>query len=97
MSVATHTPGPWEVHPRNRFDFSEVLAGDLRVAIIPEWPLLLAENTANARLMAAAPDLLASLVEMLEFADMGEIHDEETAEAVARAQAAIAKAEGSQP
>jgi hypothetical protein len=49
---------------------------------------------ADARLIAAAPDLLSALEGMLEHADMGEINDEDTLEAVNAARAAIAKAKG---
>jgi len=52
------------------------------------------ENLTNARLIASAPDLLSALEGMLEHADMGEIHDEETLCAVNAARAAIAKAKG---
>ena len=53
------------------------------------------EATANARLMAAAPDLLAALRDLLDEADLNEV-DEYTAPKVEAARAAIARATGDQ-
>lgn len=53
------------------------------------------EATANARLMAAAPDLLAALRDLLDEADLGEV-DEYTAPKIEAARAAIARATGDQ-
>ena len=50
-------------------------------------------HPANARLIAAAPELLEALEALLEQADLGEV-DEETALVVEQARAAIAKANG---
>jgi len=50
---------------------------------------------ANARLMAAAPDLLAALRDLLDEADLGEV-DEYTAPKIEAARAAIARATGDQ-
>lgn len=60
MSDATFTPGPWEVRDRwyigrpGRLSLAEVKCGD--VPATDE-----ATHEANARLIAAAPDLLAAL------------------------------------
>jgi hypothetical protein len=92
MSEAKHTPGPWHAaqttvyalhgHPlRNRFSAS-VQGGRRDDA---EWGELLA----NARLMAAAPELLEACRDAL---DAGNDGDWQSAEKVLRA--AIAKAEG---
>lgn len=62
-----HTPGPWSV---SSFDgvhqYAEVTAGDgvqdlVRICDIPSWPCATEEAEANARLIAAAPELLAVL------------------------------------
>ena len=50
---------------------------------------------ANARLMSAAPDLLAALRDLLDEADLGEV-DEYTAPKIEAARAAIARATGDQ-
>ena len=54
----------------------------------------LAECTANARLIAAAPDLLAACVNMLTAADLGDL--DSLANASIDARAAIARATGDQ-
>jgi hypothetical protein len=65
------------------------------IAQIPDWEDGLEETTANARLMAAAPDLLAALRDLLDEADLNEV-DEYTAPKVEAARAAIARATGDQ-
>lgn len=62
MKAATHTPGPWKcggdemtVYTDHNFDFKPLVAS----TAVPD--LNLAECKANARLIAAAPDLLAAL------------------------------------
>lgn len=87
----THTPGPWAVGLReDQTIFTENL---LRVATV-ECPRK--EWKANARLIAAAPDLLEAL-EMVRDADNDRAADKmETIPDVARAKIdrAIAKARG---
>lgn len=96
--MSKHTPGPWVLRTRERWG-PTVRVGDLYVwlaGIVPssERP---GEHEANARLIAAAPDLLASLKEML---DKGEgcaacgFGAPGCGCRYERARAAIAKAEG---
>ena len=88
-TTTQHTPGPW-------------LAGQTITAADPDRApgsyerITIASrvnNMANARLIAAAPELLAALIGLLEQADLGEV-DAETAPLVEAARAAIAKATG---
>ena len=65
------------------------------IAQIPDWEDQLEETTANARLMAAAPDLLKALIDLLDEADLAEV-DEYTAPKIEAARAAIARATGDQ-
>ena len=65
------------------------------IAQIPDWEDQLEETTANARLMAAAPDLLKALIDLLDEADLAEV-DEYTTPKVEAARAAIARATGDQ-
>ena len=64
----THTPGPWEVL-LHRFEakrpFYKVAAGDevVTVADVPQHPLDPWNAEANARLIAAAPEMLEALKE----------------------------------
>ena len=65
------------------------------IAQIPDWEDQLEETTANARLIAAAPDLLKALIDLLDEADLAEV-DEYTAPKIEAARAAIARATGDQ-
>lgn len=60
MSAAKHTPGPWEAcEPGAYSDFdgrsSVILGDDMRIAVVQGDS---DSDIANARLIAAAPDLL---------------------------------------
>jgi len=88
-----HTPGPWSVHG------SYIGAGNKRsmkvvatVANMPSDEMSPDEVAANAALVAAAPDLLAALVDA---ADALLIHCPD-AWALLQARAAIAQATGGQ-
>lgn len=52
--MSKHTPGPWEVHPLAPLSVHQ-----------PEFECWIPQNKADARLIAAAPDLLAALKEAL--------------------------------
>ncbi len=84
-----HTPGPWEVElgTANR-DWHIIKRGTA-------WNATSAERDANARLIAAAPDLLAALALIL--ADYSAAYggdEKDEPKAMKAARAAIAKAEG---
>jgi len=66
------------------------------IAQIPDWDDGLEETTANARLMAAAPDLLAALQGMIEYFVDTSIDDYSDTRTMQAARAAIAKALGNQ-
>lgn len=92
MSEAKHTPGPWEwdgdvsnYDPLNEApwlvfdDVTPVLTGEIKC-----------RNPADARLIAAAPELLETLKQMIAWED-----GERTAvDAMANARAIVAKATG---
>jgi hypothetical protein len=63
MNTHTHTQGPW--HPVTLGaspDHSWAIDSELHeVARLPEWTDNQAESEANARLIAAAPEMLAAL------------------------------------
>jgi hypothetical protein len=94
-----HTPGPWEVeHP---FDEPGVYVGAPSTALVCKlypvdgrWVGDKREDIdANARLIAAAPEMLAALEYALEAVDY--YHEHEGASEMRKAvRAAIAKAEG---
>jgi hypothetical protein len=87
----THTPGPWRADcggsGNQRGGFSVTAAND-GVVICGRmgWPHCADESEANARLIAAAPDLLAACKALVE--------GEYDAPVMPMARAAIAKAEG---
>jgi len=67
MSAGTHTPGPWRVGPVDDTvvtdaDGKEVAAIDGDYNSPDEWPRM----EANARLIAAAPELLDALKRLIE-------------------------------
>ena len=103
--MSKHTPGPWVVVGSRTKYVEARLVGSLMQEVAACGPTLADEGygqqqEANARLIAAAPDLLEALRGM--FAMWRSVcraqgwEPEHLAEAV-RAQAAIAKATGEQP
>ena len=97
--MSKHTPGPWTANkPTQSNGRAEVHAGPMLVAQAFNW-LLDAEGDeqcwADARLIAAAPDLLAALNDMLNAENSypyGGMSESEIA-AIGKARAAIARAE----
>lgn len=86
----SHTPGPWRVinaAPRAGHTTSYLLSGH-------EWD----NAQANARLIAAAPDLLAAILGLLNTCELNAQNmEQETQEAINAAVIAIVKAKGAQP
>ena len=63
--MSGHTPGPWVVL-QNPMSHDCITSDDCRICEMPRWDDEYAEEeTANARLIAAAPDLLAALERMV--------------------------------
>jgi len=92
--LASHTPGPWEISP-----FGSVWAPSTKHDIVASMDRSKADDAtlnANARLIAAAPDLLVALNAILAATD-----DSENGQSIhigpitlATARAAISKATG---
>ena len=107
MSEAKHTPGPWEFGPNHS---STGLAGQLVVRPAGEFPhgewvadvgsMYDDHREANARLIAAAPDLLKALEKIIEMNrqwaldQYGDATKAENMDCVRVARAAITKATG---
>ena len=97
---ATHTPNPWQHIPRARSGHVDQLAynGHPFVQIGGRGPLGGgdAEQDRNVALLLAAPDLLATLKEVLKEGNgfLLATRPEEYKAAVSAARAAIARAEG---
>ena len=93
----THTPGPWKVQKtRSNRPITMIMTVDKQGAVICDMNKIGGNDIdADARLIAAAPDLLAACKLALEYtgwhyhAGAQEAHD--------ALKAAIAKAEGTQP
>ena len=95
-----YSPGPWtsRVNTDSAARFLEII-GDRGWPIAHVYFGTTQEATANARLIAAAPELLSALVRIMEYAhDGAAIRDINTSEQpeFINARAAIAKAEGKQ-
>jgi hypothetical protein len=102
--TAKHTPGPWSDEHLSQHERSTIIGGRLRliktdgviVAFLPQWldtPEETSEARANARLIAAAPDLLAVCQELEESVEYWSEYDVPLGIAD-RIRAAIAKATG---
>lgn len=90
MTEAKHRPGPWQAcnyDGRCRV----ILGDDMRIAVVLGDH---DESAANARLIAAAPDLLEALERCLNFIENTESEMGDTLECGDKARAAIARAKG---
>lgn len=94
---AAHTPGPWSVQGRHQMEVSgppgTIIICDIGRSGAPSEEIY-ATGQADARLIAAAPDLLAALASITD-----ECHEQRktyavSAKAINAARAAIAKARG---
>ena len=94
MTQTTHTPGPWSLRMTGWQTNPAAIYSPRRpgaVACIPaRTSVPLDEQSANARLIAAAPDLLAALQWAVETADT----EQYEADWYAAARVAITKAKG---
>lgn len=92
---ASHTPGPWKAHWNGLWKIT-TKAGWLVAHLSPpkraHGVFEPANVEANARLIAAAPDLLAALQAIVSNQDMAD--GEEPRRLIAEARAAIVKAKG---
>ena len=82
----THTPGPWEIGGASTI--RTPCPNAIYIASVNAH-----NRAANARLIAAAPDLLAALKGMLDQPDTPDAYDA----MMQRAEAAIRAVEGSEP
>lgn len=93
MENAKHTPGPWKADIAAPFMIRDCFRRPVAECAIYLGPDI---EEANARLIAAAPELLAALCEMLGAADVDCLDDNSNVwrSAMIDARAAIAKAKG---
>lgn len=93
--MTAHTPGPWKYDPAGYGNIRPVTETGKNICNFTRCHTSkeLDEAVANARLIAAAPELLAALREMV--AGFGfAVNNGVAAKLIERAQAAIAKVEG---
>ena len=95
LNSGKHTPGPWRVHPEDGAIHRWVIAHESGLSVGECSPgsqsVSPEEADANARPIAAAPDLLAALIECRRMILSGTAHPDEY---VSVLDAAIARAEG---
>lgn len=71
-SETKHTPGPWEVTDNTADGYGQLVVGSMHGAVAicytaePGDPGMPSECEANARLIAAAPELLECLLDVLD-------------------------------
>ena len=92
MSGGKHTPGPWALDQSSQI--SCVSAFDVNGEFIGIAYMTLPNHEANARLIAAAPDLLDALKRLESATRILPPDMDEPDSPLAQARAAIAKAEG---
>lgn len=86
--TAQHTPGPWAATKKEIGDFYIEGAAEEDIANVYGWSGAKAECEANARLIAAAPEMFEALKKAADY--MGEMgHPDDL---LAEARAALAKA-----
>lgn len=89
-----YTPGPWQADPTKSF----YVFGEQEPESFNTRPFVANASTeANARLIAAAPELLAVLERLLRCLSWIQHPTGLTLDAMEQARAAIAKAKGDQP
>lgn len=82
--MSAHTPGPWNVSPPCELS--------PRYSVYHNGPLVYCDRGEDARLIAAAPDLLNALMDIVSY--FGDDNDNGLDEMLTNARAAIAKATG---
>lgn len=93
--TAQHTPGPWTARPEDNYRRAEVTWNERGDPIAEVFGPSRDQRQANARLIAAAPDLLKALRAVMGGQIGGQ--PDMDAERFRLARAAIAKAEGREP
>ena len=72
MTTHKHTPGPWAAHNGNNPEYYDIAAGVERVCSVfldPDKSYSHTERIANAHLIAAAPELLQVLKDLIQVGD----------------------------
>ena len=92
--MSKHTPGPWMWSPEGDESVVRIPTPEPQdFSVLGASEVMTSEDIANARLIAAAPDLLEALKEMVDMMDSGD-EPGSGSEWHIQASTAIAKAEG---
>ena len=104
MSEEKHTPGPWHADISRSYGFPSSLTPNIPInpvvmgspvnRSLAKVPRLYPEAEANARLIAAAPDLLDALKALTHSLDVEDLVHDDQRSSFAAAIAAIAKSTG---
>jgi hypothetical protein len=94
MNESNHTPGEWEIRDNDYFPNQKTIETDGSSRVIAVIDKSDEEDLANARLIAAAPELLEVLEKWAEF--MRENYAPEELSWYGETEAAISKARGGQ-
>lgn len=97
MSATKHTPGPWWIDEHSAEVYGQGRAKeDASRCIVQFSERFTKQERADARLIAAAPELLSALVECLPLLEVAceSTDDPDASDKYERACAAIAKAQG---
>lgn len=94
--MSKYTPAPWIARPIDKAGWVDIVL-DIKDYNHPQWGLPFVsckffDQEANARLIAAAPELLEALVDLVAFYPL-----DSTDAVITSARAAIKKATGDQP
>lgn len=97
--MSDHTPGPWVLHKRDDEDEATMVKhvgenNDMFVCVTNVNWRYPKENAANARLIAATPDLLEALKDMIAEFSADEFGGEAQINTCWKAKQVVAKAEG---
>jgi len=93
--MTNHTPGPWVIRKAKENGACSVVSESKDLAGFTFIAALTPSDEANARLIAAAPELLESLRELVEWSDdMEANYPYDITPMLAKARAAIKKATG---
>ena len=101
LEAMAHTTGPWEeITPADGLWPPRVFSGSKIIAMVDNSDMTQEEKISNARLIAAAPELLSELANLLDCVQTYApefMHGIPTKEHVQNARAAIARATGEKP
>lgn len=94
-TAMSHTPGPWHM-VTDGHKVGVLTTDNVRIICVCKYHLTTAQAVTDARLLAAAPDLLAALVGLLDWGrdNLSSVHNPEAHALLVAAHSVITKARG---